>query len=218
MTITHIPLTVLLLALALSVAAESSHKRSPRIKAAIIPRRPFGDAEKAIMLAFGQKYGLEIDFVFVRSAIQAAELVINGSVEVASAGIMTSYFSGRGRCWLFSPYGPSSHGHYLAVGYSVYACEITLHLVVPKREYAKPYYNLIKPLSSIVWAVTIGSIFTVLMVRLRHSLQCKWELPKHSEFQAASVFARLLKANVGDFNLEMIAIIFSQGGEENVIN
>ena len=40
---------------------------------------------------------------------------------------------------------------------------------------------------------------------------------KHSEFQAGSVFARLLKANEGDFNFQMIAIIFGQGGEENVI-
>ena len=57
---------------------------------------------------------------------------------------------------------------YLAVDYSVYACEITLHLVVPKRKFAKPYYNVIKPLSFIVWAATFGSIFIVLIVRFRH--------------------------------------------------
>ena len=95
MTTTHIPLLVMFLAF--SVASESSLDNSHRIKTAIIPRRPFGNAEKAIMLAYGQKYGLEIDFVLVRSAGQAAELVINGSVEMASAGIMTSYFSGKGR-------------------------------------------------------------------------------------------------------------------------
>ena len=68
------------------------------MKSAIIPRIPFGDAEKAIMLAYGHKNGLEVDFVFVRSAVQAAELVANGSVDIASSGIMTSYFAGRGRC------------------------------------------------------------------------------------------------------------------------
>ena len=97
------PLLVMFLTLMLPVASKSSHhiishEYGQRIKAAIIPRVPFGDAEKAIILAFGQKYGLEVDFVLSRSGIQAtAELVANGSVDIASAGIMTSYFYGKGR-------------------------------------------------------------------------------------------------------------------------
>ena len=88
----------LVLSLAVSIASKSSHDQGNNgIKTAIIPRVPFGDAEKAIMLAYGNKFGLEVEFVLVRSAIQAAELVSNGSVEIASAGIMTSYFSGRGK-------------------------------------------------------------------------------------------------------------------------
>ena len=89
----------LVLSLAVSIASKSSHDQGNNgIKTAIIPRVPFGDAEKAIILAFGQKYGLEVDFVLSRSGIQAtAELVANGSVDIASAGIMTSYFYGKGR-------------------------------------------------------------------------------------------------------------------------
>ena len=86
------------LSLAVSFALKSSQdKGNDGMKTAIIPRVPFGDAEKAIFLAYGNKLGLEVEFVLVRSAIQAAELVANGSVEIASAGIMTSYFLGRGR-------------------------------------------------------------------------------------------------------------------------
>ena len=96
MTTTHIPLLFMFL-LASSVASDSLRDKGHRIKGAIIPRRPFGDAEKAIMLAFAQKYGLEIEFVMVRSAVQAADLVINGSVAIASAGITTSSFLGKGR-------------------------------------------------------------------------------------------------------------------------
>ena len=97
MTKTHILL--LAMSLAVSVALQSSQdKGNNGMKTAIIPRVPFGDAEKAIMLAYGDKFGLEVKFVLVRSATQAAELVSNGSVEIASAGIMTSYFLGRGRC------------------------------------------------------------------------------------------------------------------------
>ena len=97
MTKTHILL--LILSLAVSIALKSSqNKGNNGMKTAIIPRVPFGDAEKAIMLAYGKKFGLEVKFVLVRSATEAAELVSNGSVEIASAGIMTSYFLGRGRC------------------------------------------------------------------------------------------------------------------------
>ena len=90
-------LLLLFLPLALSIALKSSqYKGNNGMKTAIIPRVPFGNAEKAIMLAYGKKFGLEVDFLIVRSAIEAAELVSNGSVEIASAGIMTSYFLGRG--------------------------------------------------------------------------------------------------------------------------
>ena len=165
----------LLLSLLVSfVAAKSSQDMTPRMKAAIIPRRPFGDAEKEIMLAYGQKYGFEVDFIFLRSAVLAAELVINGSVDFASAGIMTSSFAGRGKesLIIFAHFfGPFSYD--FAVGYSVYACEITLHLVVPKRTYASPYYNLIKPFSMTVWLVTISSILITLMVRFRQLLKIR---------------------------------------------
>ena len=95
MTTTHIPLMVMLVAL--SGASKSMRDSGRRMKTAIIPRIPFGKAERAIFSAYGQKYGLQVDVVFVRSAIQAAALVMNGSVDIASAGVMTSYFSGSGR-------------------------------------------------------------------------------------------------------------------------
>ena len=97
----------MLLTLMLPVASKSSHDYGQRIKSAIIPRLPFGDAEKAIILAFGKKYGLEVDFVLSRSGIQAtAELVANGTVDIASAGIMTSYFYGKGRFMCKQTYEP----------------------------------------------------------------------------------------------------------------
>ena len=96
MTTTHIPLLFMFL-LASSVASDSLRDKGHRIKGAIIPRRPFGDADKAIMVSFAQKYGLDIDFVIAGNAVQAANLVINGSVAIASAGIMTSSFLGKGR-------------------------------------------------------------------------------------------------------------------------
>ena len=99
MTTTHIPL--LFMFLASSVASDSLRDKGHRIKGAIIPRRPFGDADKAIMVSFAQKYGLDIDFVIAGNAVQAANLVINGSVAIASAGIMTSSFLGKGRWKLF---------------------------------------------------------------------------------------------------------------------
>ena len=52
-------LVVTLLSLMLPVASKSSQDYGQGIKSAIIPRILFGDAEKAIILAFGQKYGLE---------------------------------------------------------------------------------------------------------------------------------------------------------------
>ena len=161
------PLLVMFLTLMLPVASKSSHEYGQRIKAAIIPRVPFGDAEKAIILAFGQKYGLEVEFVLSRSGIQAtAELVANGSVDIASAGIMTSYFYGKGKFMCKQTYEPFIM--YLAVDYSPYACEITLQLVLPKRKYVRPYNNLFKPFPLIVWAASLASIVIVLIVRFNY--------------------------------------------------
>ena len=161
----------MLQALMLPVASKSSQDYGHRIKSAIIPRIPFGDAEKAIILAFGQKYGLKVDFVLARNGIQAADLVANGSVDIASAGIMTAYFAGKGRFMCKQTYEPFSI--YLAVDYSPYACEITLQLVLPKRKYVRPYSNLFKPFPLIVWAASLASIFTVLIVRFNHLVKMK---------------------------------------------
>ena len=103
----------------------------------------------------------------------------------------------------------------LPVDYSVYACEITLHVVVSKRKFAKPYYSLIKPFSALVWAATIASIVIVLTVRFGQS-QTQTQKSKHS-LQAASVFVRIIKLNLGNSSFEMIAIIFGQGGDDNLI-
>ena len=95
--LSFVEIAVLVMLLVFPVASKPWHDNGRKMKTAISPRRPFGDAEKAIMLAYGQTHGLEVDFVFVRGPVQAAELVINGSVEIASAGIMSSYFEGKGR-------------------------------------------------------------------------------------------------------------------------
>ena len=156
-------LVVMLQALMLPVASKSSQDYGHRIKSAIIPRIPFGDAEKAIILAFGQKYGLKVDFVLARNGIQAADLVANGSVDIASAGIMTAYFAGKGRFMCKQTYEPFSI--YLAVDYSPYACEITLQLVLPKRKYVRPYSNLFKPFPT-------NCLGCILSINL-HSADCK---------------------------------------------
>ena len=76
---------------ALSVAADKEND----LRVAILPRKPFGIAEQSIMAAFGEKFGLKVEFIYLRSAITAAEMVINGSVDIASSGIMTSFFLER---------------------------------------------------------------------------------------------------------------------------
>ena len=76
---------------ALSVAADKGNK----LRVAILPRKPFGIAEQSIAAAFGEKLGLKVEFTYLRSAITAAEMVINGSVDIASSGIMTSFFLGK---------------------------------------------------------------------------------------------------------------------------
>ena len=73
---------------ALSVAADKKND----LRFAILPRKPFGIAEQSVMAAFGEKFGLKVEFIYLRSAITAAEMVINGSVDIASSGIMTSFF------------------------------------------------------------------------------------------------------------------------------
>ena len=56
----------------------------------------------------------------------------------------------------------------IPVEYTSYACEISLHLVVPKRTFLKPYFNLVKPFSSIIWGAIMGTIVLVLVVRFKY--------------------------------------------------
>ena len=43
-----------------------------------------------------------------------------------------------------------------------------MHLVVPKRKFLKPYFNIVKPFSSIIWGAIIGTIVLVLVVRFKY--------------------------------------------------
>ena len=76
---------------ALPVAADKENK----LRVAIIPRKPYGIAEQSIMAAFGEKFGLKVEFIYLRSLMIAAEMVINGSVDIASAGTMSSLILGK---------------------------------------------------------------------------------------------------------------------------
>ena len=82
----------------LSVIAEplQTHGKDNALRVGILPRPPFSGAEERIMLTFAQKHGLSADFVYVRSVSESAQLIMNGSVDIASSGLMTDLWLGKG--------------------------------------------------------------------------------------------------------------------------
>ena len=66
------------------------------LRVGILRRPPFSGAEERIMSTFAQKHGLSKHFVYVRSFPESATLISNGSLDIASSGLMTDSWIGKG--------------------------------------------------------------------------------------------------------------------------
>ena len=89
-------LLVALPSLTVITDALQTHGKDNVLRVAILRRPPFSGAEERIMLTFAQKHGLSADFVYVRSVSESAQLIMNGSVDIASSGLMTDLWLGKG--------------------------------------------------------------------------------------------------------------------------
>ena len=82
------------------VGAEEEKDRILRV--AVLPRPPFSKAEEVMMQAFGHKHGVRVDVTYAQDWGHSAMLVKNGSVDIASGGVMTDRFLGIGSNKKFS--------------------------------------------------------------------------------------------------------------------
>ena len=73
-----------------------TQERDSVLKVGILRRPPFSEAEERILSIFAQRHGLSVDLVYVRSFSESAASILNGSTDIASSGLMTDAWLGRG--------------------------------------------------------------------------------------------------------------------------
>ena len=145
---------------------ETPQKQEKYIRAAIQGRRPLGPTERYIVELFGQQTGYEVNIIHGISVGQNADLVKNGTLDIATSGPMNSFYSGKGNSLIRVPI--TNHHFDISVQYTSFICDVTLQLVVPKRQFVPPYTNLIRPYSGVVWAVIFATVGVMILVKLNN--------------------------------------------------